>query len=116
MNKSEDIENQAKKLLDQSLAEINPEISRRLQQSRFAALEKAKPRTNWIFNPRAATALFAVAIISVSVWFNTQTPDFSDTTLAMESDIEILTDHDALELLEDMEFMQWLLETETYAS
>jgi len=116
MNKSEDFENQAKQLLDQSLAEIHPDVSRRLQQSRFAALEKAKPRSIWLFYPKAATALFAVALVSVSFWFNSQTPDFSDTTLAMESDIEMLTDHDALELIEDLEFMQWLLETEKYAS
>lgn len=107
---------QVKKILDKSVDELSPDITRRLQLARYAALEKAKPRSIWSFYPQAATAVFAIAVVSISLWFNVQNTDFNETTLAMDSDIEMLTANESLDLLEDLEFMQWLVESEEYAS
>ena len=49
MNKSEQLEIKAKSLLDESLDDLDPAIARRLQQARYSALEKAKPRSFWSF-------------------------------------------------------------------
>ena len=116
MNKSEEFEKKAKVLLDQSLDDLSPDITRRLQQARYAALEKAKPRSIWSFYPQAVTVMFAIAVISVSLLFNFDNNQLNKTELAMEADIEMLTASESLDLMEDLEFMQWLVETEEYAS
>ena len=116
MNKPDDFETKAKSLLDESLDELSPDISRRLQQARYAALEKAKPRSVWSFYPQAISAVFVVAIISTSLLFNFNQDTLNNTDLVMETDIEMLTANEGLELMEDLEFMQWLVETEEYAS
>ena len=116
MNNSEEFEKKAKVLLEQSLDDLSPDITRRLQQTRYAALEKAKPRSIWSFYPQAATAVFAIAVISVSLFFNFDNNQLNKTELAMEADIEMLTANESLDLMEDLEFMQWLVETEEYAS
>ena len=116
MNKPDNFENKAKSLLDESLDDISPDISRRLQQARYAALEKAKPRSFWSFYPQALTALFAVAVVSGSLIFNFNEDNLINTDLATETDIEMLTSNEGLELMEDLEFMQWLAESDEYAS
>ena len=115
-NKSEEFEKKAKVLLDESLDDLSPEITRRLQQARYAALETAKPRSFWSFYPQAATAVFAVAVISVSLLVNFDGHKLNNTELAMEADMEMLIANESLDLLEDLEFMQWLMESEEYAS
>lgn len=116
MNKSEEFEKKAKAVLDESLDDLSPDICRRLQQARYAALEKAKPRSFWSFYPQAISVMFAVTIISVSLLFNFDENEINNTELAMEADIEMLTANESLDLMEDLEFMQWLAESEEYAS
>lgn len=116
MNKSDKFEKNVKSMLDESIDDLSPDISRRLQQARYAALEKVKPRSIWTFYPQAMTAMFAIAVISVSLLVNFNDSELSNTELAMESDIEMLTANESLDLMEDLEFMQWLVESEEYAS
>jgi len=110
-------ENKAKASLDDSLDEISPDITRRLKQARYAALEKAKPRSLWSFFPQAATVAFAIAVVSLSLNFNFNQNETTDTVIAMETEteMEMLTSNDNLELMEDLEFIQWLVESEQYA-
>lgn len=116
MNKSDKFEKEAKSLLDESADDLSPDISLRLQQARYAALEKAQPRSVWSFYPQAIAAMFVVAVISASLILNFNEDKLINTDLAMEVDIEILTANEGLDLLEDLEFMQWLAESEEYAS
>ncbi len=115
MSKSDKFEKKAKSLLDESIDDLSPEITRRLQQARYAAIEKTKPRTTWSFFPQAATAVFAIVVVSVSVFFNFNQNEVTETVLAMETEMEMLTSNDSMELMEDLEFIQWLVETEEYA-
>lgn len=115
MNKPEQFEKKAKSLLGESLDDLDPAITRRLQQARYAALEKAAPRSIWSFYPQAISAVFAVTIISVGLYFNFDNNALNNTELAMEADIEILTANESLDLIEDLEFMQWLEESGEYA-
>ena len=116
MNNQEEFEGKAKNLLDQSLDDLSPEITRRLQQARYQALEKAKARSAWSFYPQAISAVFAVAAISVLLLISFDENNLNQTELAMEADIEVLTANESLDLMEDLEFMQWLLESEEHAS
>jgi len=117
MSKNIEFENKAKAYLDESLNELSPDITRRLQQARNAALEKAKPRSLWSFFPQAATAAFAIVVVSLSFNFNFNfnQNETTDTVIAMETEMEMLTSNDNLELMEDLEFIQWLVESEQYA-
>jgi len=116
MAKSERFEKKARTTLDESLKDLSPDITRRLQQARYTALEKAKPRTFWSFYPQALTAVIAIAVVSASVFFSFNPDDTTETVIAMEAEMEMLTSNDNLELLEELEFIQWLVETEEYAS
>lgn len=116
MSKIENIEQKAKQQLDESLHDLSPDITRRLQQARYAAIEKASQKNIWSFLPEVKYAMFAIAIVSVSIFLKVNDNDSALTTLAMESDIEMLTSNESLELLEDLEFIQWLAENEKYVS
>lgn len=119
MNENEKFEKNAKVYLDETLEDLTPEISRRLQQARYAALESVdKPASLWSFYPQAATAILAVAIISLSLFLNVENNVAVDSVIAMdnETEIEMLSSNDSLELMEDLEFIEWLVEFEEYAS
>ena len=117
MNNSNDFENKTNSLLDQSVDDISPDVARRLQQARYAALEKAKSRRSlWLFYPHAIAATLVISIVSASLLLNFDDNVLNNTDVAMEEDIEMLTSSEGLDLLEDLEFMQWLAESEEYAS
>lgn len=113
MNNSEKFENKVKAYLDESVEDLSPDITRRLQQARYAAIEKSQTRSIWSFYPHAATAVVAIAVISISI--NLSQKNMVESVLAMEDEIELLASNDNLELMEDLEFIQWLVESEEYA-
>ena len=116
MDNSNKFENDIKVLLDNDSDNLDADISRRLQQARYAALEKVKPRTIWNFYPQALTATFAVAVISAGLIFSFNENEIGNMELAMESELEMLTANESLDLMDELEFMQWLVESEEYAS
>lgn len=116
MDKPEKFENNAKTLLDESAESLNPDITRRLRQARYAALEKAHKPAVWGGFPQAVTAMLAIAVVSISLIFTVDHDSSYEIVNVMEDEIEMLTSTDNMELMEDLEFMQWLVETERYAS
>ena len=116
MNKPDNLETQAKSLLDESVDDISPDIARRLQQARYAAIKKAKPRRIWSYYPQAIAATLLVSVISAGLLFNFDDNMLNSNALDMEADIEVLTSSEGLELMEDLEFMQWLAESDEYTS
>lgn len=116
MNKPDEFEQKAKSLLDDGVEDLHPDIQRKLQQARYAALEKAGSRAGWNYLPQALAATFAIAVVSLSLLFNFNENELSHTELAMESDFEVLMASDGLDLMEELEFMQWLAESDEYAS
>lgn len=115
MKKPGKFEQKNKSLLDESIDDISPDITRRLQQARYAALEKAKSRSLWSYYPQAIAATLAVSVILASLIFNFDDNVLNNTEIVMEADIEMLTSNEGLELMEDLEFIQWLAESEEYA-
>ncbi len=116
MNEHMEFEVKSKKYLDQSVDELSPDISRRLQQARYAALEKAKPYKIGAFFPKAVTATLAIAVVSISLFFNFNKNNGLDAVISLEAEIEMFTSNDNLELMEDLDFIEWLVETNEYAS
>lgn len=116
MTKHHEFEQQVKTMLDQSVDELTPEIQRRLQSARYAALDKARARPRWWGLPAAAMAMALVAVVTTNVLLSQRNAGLPETVLAMDSEMELLTSADNLELMEDLEFMQWLAESQTNAS
>jgi len=100
---------QSKKLLDDSVDSLDAATLSRLNQARQRAL--GKHRSNLFAGSRTGIvfASFAVAAIVALLW--TQMPLQQPETLAQQyEDIDMLTAETDLELLEDLEFVSWLLE------
>ena len=116
MIKTDKMAQQVKQQLDASLEDLNPQVTRRLQQARYAAIEKAGSKKLWNFYPQAKYAMFALLVLTISIVFNVDKNVPVETTLAMESEIEMLTSNESLELLQDLEFMQWLAESKQHVS
>lgn len=116
MSDTDKFEKKIKHELDESTDELNPDVLRRLQQARYAALEQSVSKPRWSFFPQAVTAVFAIAVISMSFFFNFNNTEIIDSELVLETELEMFTSVDSLELMEDLEFIQWLAESEEYAS
>ena len=100
---------QSKKLLDDSADALDAATLSRLNQARQKALETR--RSNLFAGGRVGIvfASFAVAAIVAMLWMTT--PLQQPETLAQQyEDIDMLTAETDLELLEDLEFVSWLLE------
>ncbi len=101
--------------LDASVDELDPDISRRLRQARHAALETAtKPRPPF-WQPAGAFALASILVLSIFLWPDRDTRQVAPEAAAL-ADLELITTNDSLQLYEDLDFYQWLLESDTHAS
>ncbi len=109
------LNNKIRTALDASVDNLDPNVSRRLQQARHAALETAaKPRMPF-WQPAGAFALASILLLSVLVWPDRETRQNMPEPAAL-ADMELITADDSLQLYEDLDFYQWLLESETHAS
>ncbi len=104
----------SKKLLDDSVDALDAATLSRLNQARQRALGagQSKIRRSGLFSDnrfRTVFASFAVAAIVALLW--TATPQQKPAELAQQyEDIDMLTADADFELLEDLEFVSWLLE------
>jgi len=99
----------SKKLLDDSVDSLDAATLSRLNQARQKALDTR--RANLFSDNRIGVvfASFAVAAIVTLLW--TTTPQQKSVELAQQyEDIDMLTADADFELLEDLEFVSWLLE------
>jgi hypothetical protein len=106
---------QSKKLLDESVDSLDAATLSRLNQARQKALNirLGTRRTNHFLTARtgAVFASFAVAAVVVLIWTsaNQQQP----AVVAQQyEDLEMLTADADLDLLEDLEFVSWLVEAD----
>ena len=97
---------QVRQQLDESENHLDAATRSRLTQIRSAALESAaEPKAKWLW-PVPVMALSSaaiVAVVSVSLSVNTVTVQNSSL-----DDLPLLTINDSFELLNDVEFYQWL--------
>lgn len=96
----------AKRLLDESVADLDGATLSRLARARNRALER---RTGWgrLWRPLPMAGLGAAMAAAVLVLFVTLRPGGElDTTLV--ADLELVTAEESVEFFEDMEFYEWL--------
>ena len=103
---NEDFLQQVRQQRDKSENNLDATTRSRLTQIRNVALESAtQPKAKWLW-PVPAMALSSaaiVAVVSVSLLVNTVTVQNSSL-----DDLPLLTMNDSFELLNDVEFYQWL--------
>jgi hypothetical protein len=97
----------ARKLFDESVADLDAQTRSRLNRGRQLALEElATGRPVWVqWAPVAGVA--AAAVFAVVLWTGNQPVD-ELTPAASASDFEILLTEDSFEMLEDLEFYSWI--------
>lgn len=109
---------QSSKWLDDSLDSLDAVTLSRLNQARQKALRHytGGRRIGWLFTPLATASLvagFAVAAIALVLWTAVpqtfrQQQDFAQWQ--QYEDMDILVSETDLDLLEDLEFIGWLVE------
>jgi ferric-dicitrate binding protein FerR (iron transport regulator) len=105
---SEDFENKARELFEDSVERLDARTRSKLTQARNRALDEVKQgatRRRWIWAPAGGFALAAVVAVGVVMWPGRTPPQPAAAAL---EDLEIVADSDNLDLLEDVEFYAWL--------
>ena len=97
---------QLKTMLDDGNARLDARVRSRLTQARHAALAQADARpVFWLRQWAPAAGVAAAAVLAVLVWPTArreQPPDES------ASDLEIVLAGENLDLLEDLDFYEWV--------
>lgn len=91
--------------LEQSVQEIDAATQSKLTQIRSHALEKTPVKKRNLFGLPAATLATACLVLAIVVNFPEQQTDQNET---MIDDLDLITNSESLELLEDLEFYEWL--------
>jgi len=108
----------SKKILDESAESLDAATLSRLNQARQKALDNKMEShgtsfsfmTSWI--PASAAASLGIAV--TTAWLLTSLPDDTEQFQIAKAyeDMEMLTSETDLELLEQLEFVSWLVEEE----
>jgi len=105
-----------KRLLDEELQQLEPQVVQRLQQARMRAVDAVKPHSyiNAYINRRAVAtfAFSAMLVLAVFLWPEV-TRDGIDSSLV--SELELFVADDNLQLYEELEFYEWLLASDSQA-
>jgi len=103
MNNDEQIENQVNQALDGSIENLSPEIRRNLNRIRIEAAENKPHPISFLKYASALSIVFAV----VMGWqLISGAPDVQEDLFA-----EVLQED--FEMLDDLEFVYWMVEAET---
>jgi hypothetical protein len=106
-----DFEDKARALFEDSVERLDAGTRSRLTQARNRALDevsKGGVQRRWLWAPAGGVAL--AAIVAVVLSSNGWRSGADTGALALE-DIDIVADSENLEMLEDVEFYQWLGDT-----
>ncbi|ULA66606.1 MAG: hypothetical protein LZF62_120008 [Nitrospira sp.] len=95
----------AKRLLDQSVQELDQKTVLAIQRARVNALGRCSTRRPWL-QWAGGMALATMATLAVSMWL-WQANGVNHSHLLLE-DLELMQSPENLELSEDLEFYDWL--------
>lgn len=101
---------QAKRVLDQSLGELDVTATRRLQQARSSALHRRPTARRWIGWVGSA-ALASIAVLALVLW--RQPPAAEHQVAVPLEDVELVMSVENVELAQDLDFYRWLANDET---
>jgi hypothetical protein len=107
---SEDFENKARELFEDSVERLDARTRSKLTQARNRALDEVKKgavRRRWVWAPAGGFALAAVVAVGI-VLSSGRTPSQPAPTAL--DDLEIVADQEDLDLLQDqdVEFYAWV--------
>ena len=109
-SKQEALLNNARRLLNEEVSQLDNATLRQLRIARTEAIEKGKKSTDWVvWAGGMATA--GVGVLAFTILFNSNISEIDQTLTGME-DLELLSSAEEIELYEDLEFYQWLEEEE----
>jgi len=103
---------QSRKILDDSIESLDAATLSRLNQARQKALQSQSSATVLFTNWLPATAFVSLSVIAATLWLWIEiSENRQQNHLAYQyEDMEILTSDTELELLEQLEFVGWLVE------
>lgn len=113
---NDDFEKQVNQALDDSVDKLDSDTTRRLLTARQSALAELDKPAWWkmpVLKPVGALAAGLLVFMIVSPVYKLAQ---NDRGLAEPADIELMASVDNLEMVEELEMIQWMLETEDYAS
>ncbi len=100
---------QVKAVLEASTQDLDPTTTAALRRARRQALVAERPRFRWSPRLVAGVTTAAVALIAVFLWGGPQHNGKSG--FGME-EMEALVTLEAVDIVDDLEFYEWLAETE----
>jgi type VI protein secretion system component VasF len=106
--------NKTRKALDNSIDSLDGTTLSRLNQARQKSLDSKQRTPSLLFGwlPASGFAALTIAIFTGWLWMGqTAETNINNLTSSFE-DIEILSSNTEFELLEDMDFVSWLVEEE----
>lgn len=95
----------AKRLLDQSVQDLDQKAVLAIQRARVNALSHSSATRPWL-RWAGAVALASMAVLAVTMWMGPSTGG-NHSHLLLE-DLELMQSPENLELSEDLEFYDWL--------
>lgn len=96
--------------LDDSVNSLDAATLSRLNQARQKALNTPRPNFFLATGTGAVFASFTVAVLIVLLWTTMSSPPREQQLAQQYEDIDMLTSDADLDLLEDLEFVSWLIE------
>jgi hypothetical protein len=105
---SDDLENKARALFEDSVERLDARTRSRLTQARNRALDEVKKGAayrRWIWAPAGAVTLVAIVAVVLSSGGLRSGGEMGPAVL---EDIDIVADSESFEMLEDVEFYMWL--------
>lgn len=100
----------SKQVLDDSVADLDPVTSRRLQRARLAALDAPPSSRRWMVWA-SGLAVASVAALALTLW--TKQPVTENRHAPLFEDIDLVISAENVELAEDLEFYHWLADVDT---
>src|SRR5215510_14601853 len=95
-----------KAILDEGNAHLDARVRSRLTQARHAALAQADARPNlWLRQWAPAAGIAAAAVLAVLVWTSAPREQPPDEAL---NDLEIVLAGENLDMLENLDFYEWV--------
>ena len=94
----------SKAVLDESVRDLDAEVTTRLRQARYKALDAKPAPFRWLV-PASSLAAVSVAVFAIALWLSQ--PSRPAPVQGVE-DLEILSSAENLELFDDLEFYHWL--------
>ena len=116
MKNDDDLIRQTKSTLDDSVEQLDADTTQQLFDARQKALNELDKPAWWKLPMLKPIAAIAVGLTVFAVLSPVYKVADNGESLTQPDDIELMASVDNLDMVEELEMIQWLLESEDYAS